>query len=113
MTPLELAQKYMDCIFETGSLEKLRSILCDDLVFNGPLYKFRSADSYINSLRNDPPKDFNYRLIKSYGDETAACLLYEFSKPGVSTPMSQLFETRNGKISHILLVFDADKFKRP
>lgn len=110
MTPLELAQKYMDCLFETGNLEELRNILCDDFVFIGPLFQFHSADSYLVSLSNDPPKDFNYRLIKSYGDITTACLLYQFSKPGISTPMSQLFEIRNGKISRILLVFDTDKF---
>lgn len=113
MTPLELAQKYMDCLFETGNLEELRNILCDDLFFIGPLYKFQSADSYLDSLRNDPPKGFNYRLIKSYGDKTTACLLYQFSKPGISTPMCQLFETHNGKICRILLVFDTDKFKKP
>jgi hypothetical protein len=82
MTPLELALKYMDCLFETGNLEELRNILCDDLFFIGPLYKFHSADSYLDSLRNEPPKGFNYRLIKSYGDKLLPVCFINFQNQG-------------------------------
>ncbi len=49
-------------------------------------------------------------MIRSFEDKSGACLVYEFAKPGVCTPMTQLFEVRDGKISHILLVFDTGAF---
>lgn len=111
MTPRELAEKYMDCVFKTGNLEELKNILSDDLQFRGPFFNFDSAESYVDSLRNDPPVDFEYEIIKSYADDSSACLVYYFSKPGVSTYMTQTFETMDGKISSILLIFDTGAFQ--
>jgi len=111
MTPTELAEKYMDCVFKTGNLEALRNILSDDLQFRGPFFNFDSADTYVNSLRNDPPVDFEYKIIKRYADNSSACLVYQFSKPDVSTSMAQTFETVDGKISSITLIFDTGAFR--
>jgi len=111
MAPLELAEKYMDCVFKTGNLEELRIILSDDLQFRGPFFNFDSADTYVDSLRNDPPVDFEFEIIKSYADDSSVCLVYRFSKPGVSTSMTQTFETIDGKIDSILLIFDTGAFR--
>ena len=91
MTPLELAQYYLDCYYKTGDFKAIRNILADDLQFNGPFQHFESAASYVNALANNPPKNVAYKMIKSYCDETSACLVYQFLKPGVSTPMNQTF----------------------
>ena len=112
MTPLELALTYMDCVFTSGNLGQLRIILADHLKFRGPLLEFDNADNYVKSLRNDPPDGFDYELIKTYEDNTSACLVYRFSKPGVDAVMSQLFEVENEKIVSILLVFDASLFRK-
>ena len=72
MNPLELAEKYMDCVFKTGDLEALRKIFSDDLKFSGPFYNFDSADDYVNALRNNPPENFKYKIIKSYFDNHSA-----------------------------------------
>ncbi len=110
MRPLELAQQYMDIFFSGRDVEALRSLFADDFTFSGPFYEFDSAEDYIHSLQSDPPKDCHYTMIRSFEDEFGACLVYEFSKPGVCTPMTQVFEVRDGKISNILLVFDTDAF---
>ena len=102
----------MDCVFKTGDWEELRNILSDDLQFSGPFFNFDSADDYVNSLRKNPPENFEYEIIKSFADNSSACLVYQFSKPGVSTPMTQTFETYHGKICSILLVFDTGAFRR-
>ncbi len=112
MTPLELAEKYMQCVFKTGNLEELRSVLTDDLQFRGPFFNFDSANAYIKSLRDDPPKDFEYKIIKRYSDDSSACLIYQFSKPNITTPMAQTFEVVNGKIKSILLIFDTRPFQQ-
>ena len=111
MTPLDLATKYMDCVFKSIDFVQLRYILEDDLRFKGPFFEFNSADDYVNSLRVDPPVGFDYQIIRTYADKTSACLVYKFSKPGVTTIMVQIFETENEKIKSILLVFDRAAFR--
>ena len=112
MRPLALAKKYIDCVFFTANFDQLRSILADDLRFTGPYYSFNNADDYLNSLKADPPRDFKYQIIKTFEDKSSACLVYDFSKPGVSTTMMQLFETKTDKITRILLIFDSAAFEK-
>lgn len=52
----------------------------------------------------------NRAIMHSYEDSTSACIIYQFSKPGITLPMTQLFEVKNEKISKILLIFDTGKF---
>jgi hypothetical protein len=110
MRPLALAQKYMDCVFSNANVEALRDLLTDEFTFKGPFYEFDSADAYIQSLQSDPPQGFEYEMIQSFETELHACLVYHFSKPGVSAPMAQIFEISNDKISKILLIFDTQSF---
>lgn len=111
MTPLQLAQKYMDILFGDGDVRKLGELFTDDFTFEGPLYTFNSPEDYIQSLLSDPPKNFEYKIIKSFEDGSSACLLYQFSKNNITLPMAQLFEVENDKIKKIILVFDATQFK--
>ena len=108
--PLKLAMTYMEIFFSGENLDRLRPLLADDLLFCGPFCEFDSADSYIKSLQSDPPKAFEYKIVGSFGGDSSVCLFYQFTKPGVSTPMAQMFEVKEGKISEILLVFDTGAF---
>ena len=110
MSPLTLAQQYMDCLFRTNNWERLRAILADDLVFEGPLYRFHAAEDYIKSLQDDPLTDCEYTPIYQFEDDTSAALVYRFSKPGVNTIMAQTFEIHKAQIKRILLVFDSKNF---
>jgi len=106
MKPLKIALKFLDTFYHEEDPELLHELLRDDLVFEGPLYEFTSAEDYIESLRQDPPKEIEYRIIKSFSDDSSVCLYYEFIKPGIRTPMAQIFDIDNDKISRIRLVFD-------
>lgn len=106
MKPLKIALKFLDAFYHEEDLVLLRELLHDDLVFEGPLYEFTSAEDYIESLRQDPPGGMDYRIVKSFSDDSSVCLYYEFTKPGIRTPMVQLFDIENGKIRRIRLVFD-------
>lgn len=110
MRPLDLAMKYMEIFFSGDDLDELGPLFAPEFTFRGPFFSFDSGKEYIRSLKKDPPKDFDYTIIRSFEDESSACLVYQFSKPGVSVPMAQLFECRNGKISSILLIFDTRAF---
>ncbi len=110
LKPLDLALEYMNVVFGGGDVGQLNNLLAEDCSFEGPFYHFENAADYIDSLKTDPPQDFGHTIIRAFQDETSACLVYQFSKPGVDTPMAQLFETDNGRISKILLVFDSAPF---
>ncbi|MDY6993668.1 MAG: hypothetical protein SVR94_13840 [Pseudomonadota bacterium] len=110
MSALALAQQYMELVFTRGDFIALRPLLADSLSFQGPWYCFNTADDYINALLSDPPQDFAYKMLKTYEDDTSACLVYQFIKPGVATIMMQLFEIKDDKINSILLLFDTAAF---
>lgn len=111
MKPLKIALKFLDIFYHEENIELLRELLHYDLVFEGPLYEFTSAEDYLESLKQDPPRGMDYRILKSFADESSVCLYYEFTKsdgdhPVVRTPMAQLFDIEEGKIRRIRLVFD-------
>lgn len=106
MKPLRLALKYMDIFYHEEDPELLRDLFSENLLFEGPLYQFSSAEDYIESLKQERPSGMDYRILKSYTDIESVCLIYEFTRQGISTVMAQTFDIRDGRISHIRLVFD-------
>ena len=112
MSPLNIALKYMEVMFSESDPDQLRPLFGEDFVFEGPFYTFTTAEAYINSLKADPPVAFKYEILKSWEDNHSACLIYQFSKPGISIPMSQWFGIENGKINKILLIFDSSPFMK-
>lgn len=110
MKPLELAMKFLEIFFSGRDPEELIPLLAPDLDFKGPLFRFDSSRTYVDALKKDPPVDSEYSLIHSFHKASSVCLIYQFSKPGVSVPMAQTFEIVDGKITSILLVFDSAAF---
>ncbi len=51
-----------------------------------------------------------YKIIESFENDSCACLIYQFSKEGISVPMVQLFEIDDDKISKFVLIFDTAAF---
>lgn len=110
MSPLDLVLSYMEIVFDGTSVGALCPLLAEDCTFEGPFYQFDTAEAYIQSLEAEPPEGFEYRIIQTFERESSVCLVYHFSKPGISVPMAQVFEISEGKISKILLIFDTGAF---
>lgn len=106
ISPVQLAHRYLITLFSMQDIDSLADILDDDLHFQGPLYTFTSAHDYIESLKTSPPKDCTYEILHTFEKDDTINLIYRFSKPAVTTIMSQFFEIKNGKIAKILLIFD-------
>ena len=106
MTPLTLAKKYMEVFYESGDFESLYEIFDQNIIFVGPLYKFDNAKDYINSLIGSPPIECTFKIMEEYETEGSACLIYEFSKNGKTTLMSQSFSISGDKINQIRLIFN-------
>ena len=108
---LHIANQYMEIFFSGENLDRLRDLLGDNFHFKGPLFEFDSADAYVKSLKDSPPKNFNYKILHRYDAKDSVCFIYAFSKPGISTHMIQRFAFKNQKITDILLIFDTADFK--
>ena len=100
----------MEIFYSGAGLGRLREILSEDLDFVGPFHRFSSADAYLESLRQAPPKDMEYEVLQAFESDTAACLIYRFEKPGVETTMAQVFDVENVRIRRITLIFDTGAF---
>jgi hypothetical protein len=111
MKHADLALKYLEIFFSGGGFEALNEIFAEDLRFEGPFYRFDTARDYIDSLKSDPPIGCKYKLLRTCEDTGSVTVIYEFRKGNLITPMSQMFEIENGKISKILLIFDTGKFE--
>ncbi len=110
MQSLALAQQFMEIFYVTHEFDRLANLFADNLQFDGPLFQFKTARDYIQSLKSDPPIDCSYELLESFATDRSAVLIYEFIKDDLRTPMSQLFEMQDEKISRILLIFDPSSF---
>ena len=107
MKPIDLALKYMEVFYESGDWEFLYEILDTNLKFIGPLFKFNNARDYVESLINSPPIGCSYQILYTFESEKSVCLIYEYSKRGITTLMSQSFWMSEGKIFKIILIFNA------
>lgn len=108
MSPLSLAKKYMNIVFDSGNLVQLHEILDENLLFEGPLFRGKNADEYINALLDSPPQNFQYKIIESFQSDHSACLIYEFKKLNKTAIMAQTFEISQDKISKIVLIFNTN-----
>ena len=98
-------------IFNKKDYKALDKLLAKDLSFRGPLYTFENSKDYIKALKSDPPKDFEYKIIGAYEDYSSSCIIYEYTKGGVTVSMSQIFEIENDKIQSIQLIYDTGVLK--
>ena len=110
MDHLKTVEKYMEILFSGGDLEELKQIFTVDLQFNGPLFQFESADSYVYSLLADPPIGFGFEMLNTFVNDSTVCIVYKFSKGELHTPMAQVFDFRNELICAIRLIFDSKIF---
>lgn len=106
MKPIELAQKYMDCLYKKGDLKELRSILADDLHFKGTFIEHDNADEYIDGFNGEDMSAFPYKMLYTFEKENTVCFVYKLIKPSGPFDLAQVFEIEGERIKKILLIFD-------
>lgn len=112
MRPDQLAHAYLEVFFETHDWSALEAIVHPDLVFEGPFGTWRSAGSYLEDLRADPPTDSAHEVLHEFQEGAVACVVYRFQKADVRVSMCQVFECDAGVIRRIELIFDPTQFPR-
>jgi hypothetical protein len=113
MIAKELALRHMKIIFDGKDPRNLNTLLHDQFTFRGPFYQFSNKHDYIQSFIENPPRDFQYRILHISEDHNSVCIIYEFEKRGMITPMAQLFRIKEERIHEILLIFDSRPFGTP
>ncbi len=97
--------------FCSGDIDALAGLLAPDLAFAGPLHTFDSAETYIDSLRSDPPIPADFKIISMNETDDLVSLLYDYIKPDSTIRIEQHFKIENGKISSTALHFDPADLK--
>ena len=57
MTPLALASRYMQILFDGGDIDELAQIFSEDFTFRGPFFSLNSTEDYLKSLKSVHQKD--------------------------------------------------------
>ncbi len=107
---MHLALSYLDIFFSGQNLDRLYDLFDPSLHFEGPFFTFDTAETYIEALKQNPPAQMAGEILHTFESGETACVIYTLKKPGVETPVAQLFETNGDRITKILLIFDTRMF---
>ena len=108
MSPEEIVTSYLLAL-SSQDFDSARRYLQDDMTFEAPIAKYRSADEYFEGnaqLRQKFHVTVTYDIKKVFVDGDEACALFEFSAGKAAIFAAGWFKINNGKISSIRVVFD-------
>ncbi len=92
---------------------KARSLLADNLRFEGPIDQFDKADDYVGSIARlyGMVKGTEPQATIADGDQVA--FFYLLDTPVARAPVAEWYTVRAGKITHLRAYFDARPFSPP
>lgn len=91
--------------------ERARSLLHDDVSFQGPIDSFSDADSYLASLRQLSGIVTGVEKQKVFVDGDDVCVIYDLkTAPIPSSRTCEWYRVRDGKVGWVSVVFDARPF---
>jgi ketosteroid isomerase-like protein len=106
----DVAEDFFDA-WTSKDLERARSLLSDDVSFQGPIDSFSDADSYIASLRQLSGIVSGADKQKVFVDGDDVCVIYDLkTAPVPSSRTCEWYRVRDGKIVWVSVVFDARPF---
>ncbi len=96
----------------SGDYSAARKLLQDDLVFNGPIDSFNTADAYIATSKQLAKIVQRIDLKKIFADGEDVCVLYDMvtNTPAGTAFIAEWYQVRGGKIASLRAVFDARPF---
>ncbi len=90
---------------------RARTLLQDDVSFEGPIDKFNDADSYVASLQQLSGIVTGAEKQKVFVDGDDVCVIYDLKTvPVPSSRTCEWYRVRGGKIASVSVVFDARPF---
>jgi hypothetical protein len=106
----QVAAEYFDA-WTGKDFERARSLLDENLKFEGPLETFSDADSFLASLKQLSGIVTGAEKQKVFADGDEACVIYDLkTAPVPSARTCEWYRVSDGKIASISAVFDARPF---
>src|SRR4051794_39599101 len=106
----QVAEGFFDA-WTSGDFEHARSLLHDDVSFQGPIDHFDSADAYVQSLQQLSGSVTGAEKQKLFVDGDDVCVIYDLMTVRVpSSRTCEWYRLRDGKIAAVSVVFDARPF---
>lgn len=103
---VDLAQRYVEA-FCGGDLDAMATLLADDFVITGPLYRFDSASAFLDRLRALNAPRAAYEVQSLHGDDEQASVFFQYRLGSLDLLMAMHFTARAGKLANASLVFDS------
>jgi len=106
----QVVESFFDA-WTSKDFERARTLLHDDLSFEGPIESFSDADSYIASLTQLSGILTGADRQKVFVDRDDVCVIYDLkTAPVPSSRTCEWYRMRSGKIASVSAVFDARPF---
>jgi len=107
----EIVQQYHGA-FGSGDSAKARSLLADDLRFEGPIEHFDSADDYMRSVSKlaQIVTGTDMKKIVEDGDDVVTIYDLHTNTPAGTSHVAEWARVKGGKIAEMRVFFDARPF---
>jgi ketosteroid isomerase-like protein len=107
----EIVESYRAALGK-GDIAAARNLMQDNMIFEGPLETFNTADDYLESLKRLASIIQRIDLKKVFVDGDDVCVLYEMvtNTPAGTAFIAEWYQVRGGKIAYVRAVFDARPF---
>jgi limonene-1,2-epoxide hydrolase len=112
MIATDVVQKFVQALADRD-FSAARSMLADDLRFEGPIDRFERADDYMKAIAGlyGMVRGVEHQATIAQGDDVA--VFYLLDTPVARAPVAEWFTVRAGKIVHLRAYFDARPFTPP
>jgi len=107
----EIVESYQAALGK-GDFVTARTLMQDNMTFQGPLDTFNTADQYLESLKRLASIIQRIDLKKVFVDGDDVCVLYDMvtNTPAGTAFIVEWYQVKGGKIASMRAVFDARPF---
>ena len=107
----EIVESYRAALGQ-GDFATARTLMQDDMTFQGPFDTFNTADQYLEATRRLASVIQRIDLKKVFVDGDDVCVLYEMvTNTSAGTAfIAEWYQVKGGKIAALRAVFDARPF---
>lgn len=109
--PVEIVEQYHGA-FGNGDAATARSLLADDLRFEGPIEQFDSADEYMQSVAKlaEIVTGTDVKTVVADGADVVTIYDLHTSTPAGTSHVAEWARVEGGKIAEMRVFFDARPF---
>lgn len=110
---LSVATAYHEA-WTSNDLDQAGTYVATDVVWEAPGRRVEGIDAWRPFLAGFVPSVTGAKMIAAFGDDHVAVLPYSLSTAAVEdAPTMEYFTVEDGKIAHVILLFDRLSFAPP